>query len=45
MDIRSKDQAKRHIIISFPGEESVDEFVKSEKFKDSSRFIPHMIVG
>jgi len=34
MDIRSEDQKKRYIIVSFPDKESVGEFVKSDEFKE-----------
>lgn len=33
MDIRSEDQKKRYIIVSFPGRYSVNGFVKSEEFQ------------
>ncbi|VAX19896.1 hypothetical protein MNBD_NITROSPINAE03-486 [hydrothermal vent metagenome] len=33
MDIRSEDQKKRYIIVSFPDSETLDKFVKSAEFQ------------
>jgi len=33
MDIRSEDQKKRYIIVSFPSRDSVNDFVESEEFQ------------
>jgi len=33
MDLRSEDQKKRYIVISFPDKESVGAFVKSDEFQ------------
>ena len=33
MDIRSQDQMKRHLFVSFPSKEAVGRFVKSEEFQ------------
>jgi len=33
MDIRSEDQKRRYIIVSFPDSETLDNFVKSEEFQ------------
>ncbi len=33
MDIRSEDQRKRYIIVSFPDRETADNFVKSAEFQ------------
>ncbi len=33
MDIRSEDQKKRYIIVSFPDSETLDNFVKSAEFQ------------